>query len=313
MNRLAKFCMLLAALAGGAFICRDSLVADGEGVTSMPQAPVLKEPFAGNVIGDIDREQFPEPSGIVFHPMRKTLFVVGDGGDLCEMTVDGTRLRTKHFLSESTRLDFEGITVHPLSGMLYIAVEGAEAILEVDPASLDIKRRFDLARELNGKMVMTPGIQGIEGITFIADPKHPQGGTFLVANQAFDLEGKEDVSAIFEVEVPLNGSSPRVSGCRLLRGFSLGVTDLSDLAYDSDSGLLLVLSDINDLLILATPDGRVAARYENLPCENQEGIALDESGYIYIAQDSGGIVKIRYPVDGTLKAISHTFPPSPTD
>jgi len=28
--------------------------------------------------------------------------------------------------------------------------------------------------------------------------------------------------------------------------------------------------------------------------DNQEGITLDDEGYLYIAQDSGGIIKIRY-------------------
>jgi len=28
--------------------------------------------------------------------------------------------------------------------------------------------------------------------------------------------------------------------------------------------------------------------------DDQEGITLDDEGYLYIAQDSGGIIKIRY-------------------
>lgn len=38
------------------------------------------DPFPGDVIGNIERSSFREPSGIVFHPARKTLFVVGDEG-----------------------------------------------------------------------------------------------------------------------------------------------------------------------------------------------------------------------------------------
>ena len=143
---------------------------------------------------------------------------------------------------------------------------------------------------------MAPGGQGIEGIAFMWDPQHPNGGTFLVANQAFDLNNPQDISAIFEVEVPLNDDTDNPSPCRLLRYFSPGVTDLSDLYYDNSKSTLHIISDSNNLLMLAYPYGHVFAKYTDLPCSDQEGIAADDSGNIYIAQDSGGIVKIRYPV-----------------
>lgn len=44
-------------------------------------------------IRNIDMIGFNEPSGIVSHRERRTLFVVGDNGDLVEMRPDGTRHR----------------------------------------------------------------------------------------------------------------------------------------------------------------------------------------------------------------------------
>jgi len=277
-------CLLLIILAGGAAAADDP-----------PTSPPVVEPFPGQVAGDIDKARFGEPSGIVFHPVRKTLFVVGDEGDLCEMKTDGTMLRKEHYPSSSVRMDFEGITVNPATGLLYVAIEGAESILEIDPADLAVKRKFDLERTLDGKLVMAPGGQGMEGITFMPNPKLPHGGTFLVANQAFGLNNPNDISAVFEVEVPLADETGNPPACKLLRQFSLDVTDLSDLHYDAARGLLYVISDSNNLLFETEPDGRVIAKYTDLPCADQEGIAFDDAGNMYIAQDSGGVVKIKWP------------------
>jgi uncharacterized protein YjiK len=128
----------------------------------------------------------------------------------------------------------------------------------------------------------------------VPNPKLPHGGTFLVANPAFDLNNPRDVSAVFEVEVPLadKASSPPLG--RLLRRFSLGVTDLLDLHYDSARDRLYVVSDYNNLLFVTKLDGRVIAKYTDLPCNYEEGIEFDDAGNIYIAQNSGGVVKIEW-------------------
>ena len=72
----------------------------------------LDEPGFG---GDIDQQDFTEPSGIVYHPIRKTLFVVGDEGEITEIQTDGTPL-----FIESLPGDLEGITVAPETGLLYV-------------------------------------------------------------------------------------------------------------------------------------------------------------------------------------------------
>jgi len=111
-----------------------------------------KNNFPYSLVKEIDPE-IKEPSGIVFHALRKTLFVVGDKGDLCEMTCEGKVLNKKRIIEA----DFEGITCNPSTGLLYIAIEGDEKIIETEPEKLEIKRGFTIESTFDGKEVLRQG------------------------------------------------------------------------------------------------------------------------------------------------------------
>jgi len=245
--------------------------------------------FPHQWIGNIDQVNFNEPSGIVFHPGRETLFVVGDEGDICEIHTDGTLVKQKRI----RHADFEGIACDPSTGLLYIAIEGKEKIIEIDPEDFRVLREFVIDRTFRGALVLKVGGQGIEAITFLPDSNHPEGGTFYVTNQGFDLNNKEDPSAIFELEVPLRSGSASDTVAKIVRYFCPGVIDLSGLFYDEKSGHLYVMSDATNTLLEITREGKILQAYA-FPGENQEGIAVDASGFLYIAQDSGGIIKVKW-------------------
>ncbi len=61
--------------------------------------------------GDIDQQNFVEPSDICFHPQRKTLFVVSDEGEIAEIEKDGTPVFNLKIPG-----DLEGVTVNPQTG-----------------------------------------------------------------------------------------------------------------------------------------------------------------------------------------------------
>lgn len=240
-------------------------------------------------IGDIDRSGFREPSGICYHAGRGSLFVVGDEGDLCEMRTDGIVVKSQ----KVRRGDFEGVTCDPCSGLLYVAVEGEESVLEVHPDTFEVLRTFQLPREFRGQTLMKEGGQGVEAITFVPDPKHPQGGTFYVANQCMSLDIPDDISAVFEVELPLKDGGAPPSAVRILRYFEPGVPDIAGLYYDAAKGTIFMVSDKTDTLLEFSRDGRRLAEWL-FPGQDQEGIAADPEGFLYIAQDCGGIIKIRW-------------------
>ena len=182
--------------------------------------------FSYEWVGDIDKTGFNEPSGICWHAQRGTLFIVGDEGDICELTTDGVMVKQKHLRPA----DFEGVTYDPATGLLYLAVEEEESVLEVDPETFAIRREFPLPRDFGGHVLLQAGGEGIEAITFIPDSQHPEGGVFYVANQAFTLSDEQDISAIFQIELPLRTSAGEA---RITGYFEPGIIDLSGLHYDA--------------------------------------------------------------------------------
>ncbi len=238
----------------------------------------LYHPFPYEKVGDFSKVKFDKLSGIVFYPQRKTLFAVNDNGRIIEIKTDGSVSQQKKI---RTKADFEGITYSPVTEMLYIAIEGQEVILEVNPENLEVERDIPINRVFGGGVLLSPEGNGIEGITFVPPGDGTPGGTFYLVNQSNELEGT-DPSIIFEVEV---SNAANESQARIIRYFSVGVTDLSGIHYISSSHRLLVISDTNNLLLVVSLSGQVLETY-SLPGKKQEGITLDEDGFLYVAQDA---------------------------
>jgi len=239
---------------------------------------------------EIEDVGLSEPSGIVFHAGRGTLFVVGDNGEISEITTNGAVLQARYIGSH----DLEGITFNPSTGLLYAAVEGWDTVLEVDPEGLKIRRHFILPRTFEGKTILKPVGQGLESITFVPDAEHAEGGTFFVTNQGFADSDPEDASVLLRVELPLRTGAgaaqqptPRILSC-----VRMDVTDLSGAHWDRRKRRLILISDAENRLVQVDDDGKVLASAP-LPGRDQEGITFDNAGRMYIAQDSGGVLKIR--------------------
>ncbi len=251
-----------------------------------PKSTLSKIVFPNQWRGDIDKTKFNEPSGVCWHAQRGTLFLVGDEGDICEIRTDGELVKQKRIRPA----DFEGITHDPTTGLLYVAVEEAESVLEVHPETFAVQREFAIPRTFEGKTLLEAGGEGFEAITFAPDASHPEGGVFHIANQAFTLDNEQDISAIFQVELPLRGQTgkPKITGY-----FTPGIIDLAGLHYDPKTDHICVVSDAANILL------EYSRQYELLnvyafPGDNQEGITVDADDHIYIAQDTGGIIKLKW-------------------
>jgi hypothetical protein len=235
-------------------------------------------------------------SDIVFYPPRETLFAVRDNGQIIEIKTDGSFIRDREIREGA---DLEGITYNPDTGMLYVVVEGEEIIFEINPDSLVIAQISLIDRSFEGRLLLSPDGDGVEGIAYVpATPKTAKGSFYLV-NQADKLTG-DDASIVVEVELKPDVSHPRAE---IVRYFSVGVTDLSGITYVPSYDSLLITSDTHNLLLETSLDGEILNTYP-LPGENQEGITVDGDGSLYIAQDTN-----KPPLK--LKLLSGTTPNGP--
>lgn len=241
------------------------------------EAPVLTS-FPYKMVDDFGQAKSDKLSGLVFYPQRKTLFAVSDNGRIIELKTDGTVIQKKQLRKKA---DFEGITYNPATEMLYIAIEGEEIILEVNPETLEAERDIPIDRMFEGDILLSPEGDGIEGITFVPASDGATNGSFYLVNQSDELGGT-DPSVVFEVEINHAVDEPKA---RITRYFSVGVTDLSGIHYVPSSRRLLIISDANNLLLEVSLTGQVIETYP-LPGKKQEGITTDEEGSLYIAQDA---------------------------
>jgi uncharacterized protein YjiK len=227
-----------------------------------------------------------EPSGIVYHRERGSLFVADDRGYVAEMTRTGAVL---HCRLVEAGLDLEGITVGP-GGRLYLVAEAeSPLILEVDPDGLRELRRWTVDGAIAGARPLAgaPG-KGLEGLCYV-----PEAERFFAVNQ--------DKPARL-VQLDLRPAAAATGAVRVERI----VADLegivraraSDLAHDPASGHFLVVESDTGAgkgeLYELTREG-ICLRRLRLPGERQEGFALDDRGSAFVAQDSGGVLRIDPP------------------
>lgn len=249
-------------------------------------------PEDAQLLHEIGKVEIPgrEASGLTWHAGREILFIVTDEGRVLEVGRDGTVVHDQEFPG----MNFEGITSNPQSGMLYAAIEGRDRIVEIDPDSLAILREFAVSRKLDGEKVITGGKEGFEGIEFVPDASHPDGGTFFVVNQATGGGTKREPSAILEVDLPLHLTLPpdgkKLLKGEILRGFVSPFLGLSGIHFDHGSGHLFAISDTEDRLLETTLEGKII-RTSVLPGQNQEGVAMVDGDFL-IVQDEPAIITL---------------------
>lgn len=225
-----------------------------------------------------------EPSGVVWHPRLNRLLVVSDDGDIFLLTVDGygpSRLPIGG--------DLEGICIaDPNTNLIYVAREGANSIVEVNVYLTGGVQRIPRVFDLRGT-VGSSGSEGIESLTFVSDPNHPEGGLFYVGMQG---DGR---IYVFDLPIRSSAASTTVNHIMTITPVA-GRTDLAGLLYLPETGFVYALFDDANLVRVMRPDGSFVDEWF-VPGASQEGIAVG-AGYLFIAEDRGQLW--RYPLSTDL-------------
>jgi uncharacterized protein YjiK len=198
-----------------------------------------------------------EPSGVAFHPKTGHLFVIGDDGKLAEVDTSGKVVRSLAFPG-----NLEDVAVHTPTGDLLVLSEMNSELILYDPIGHQERKRWRLDKMAVLGRTSADSNQGFEGLAFRPDGSQPGGGVFDLNRPAGTL-GADVVKARWEMT---------------------GYEDLTAITYVAELDRLLVVSDAKDVLIVMRTDGTVE-RVVPLPGKQQEGIAVDAEGNIWVADD----------------------------
>ncbi len=225
-----------------------------------------------------------EPSGICYLKETDALYVVSDEGYLYKMSKTGEVL-ARIYLGG----DLEDVCPGPEPNTLLVAVEREDKLLVVDWRNLVPIQEIPIDRWADGRLILEEDDDyGIEGLIYYR-------GTVLVTNQSYTIVTetsghKSDPSALLTV------APPKCQDCEAEIVFVdyQPYVDLAAVSALSDSSNLFLISDEEDLLLEYNPVAGTIIEEFSLFGEDQEGLAFDDEGNMYIAQDSGGILKMNF-------------------
>jgi len=221
-------------------------------------------------------EHFPiyavrEPSGVVFVPSAKALYVIGDEGSLARVDLQGNVVA--HF---PVKGNLEDVAFHAPSGKLVILNEKKGELLITDPQTGAVGARFTLdVAALLGPAAGGKN-EGFEGLAFRPVPGEPGGGIFYLVHQ------KEPAALLAIAFDPTSAGG--VIGSVAKRGLREmpGRDDLTAVTVMPGQERLAVIA--HHRILIMSFDGDEEFDF-SIPGTHQEGIAFDADGNLWIAED----------------------------
>lgn len=266
MSHLGKFhSKALFFYAGLVLIVSVTVV----GLSGKVDSKVEKNLILGGVI--------QEPSGITFHPDRRTLIAVGDEGQVVELTLDG-----EVTASRTIGGDLEAITADTHRKILYAVEEKEERLFLLDWETLEISSEIDLQ-----PYVMEAGLgrdrnDGFEAIAFQPAKGTRTGDRLILGHQ------HHPASLLF---FGLEGNPPRLA---FQKRVDLDIEEVAGLCLDPKEDSLWLVCDKEERIYKTDNEG-VILSFFSLPGNAQEGIVFSPGGDLFVADDEGGV--FRYSAD----------------
>lgn len=233
-----------------------------------------------------------EASGVAYHPQRKTLFVVSDKGQFVEMDLKFSVLQRFRL-----RGDLEGVTIHPLTGSLFIVAENAAIVYEYGLSTRRVLRtiRIDMSSHVDFADGLVSN-RGIEGIA-IVETSDGEYQLFAVVESdparllllSADVSGEATAHARARLaEDPT--LDPMREEARIIASYDVGLRRLSDVCDDPTSGTLIVISSKAHIAISCDAAGRTG-RSRTIPGIRPEGLCIlpDETAILVQDTEPGGL------------------------
>src|SRR5688500_8129270 len=200
------------------------------------------------------------------------MFLVGDDGTLAELDGSGKNVRTLRVEQQ-----LEDVVYHPPTGGLLLVSESKSELILFDLATGKERRRWKINTAALLGTPPTEANQGFEGLAFRPDPKRPGGGVIYLAHQRAP-------AVIVGVAFDTGSNATIDAGAVVSRWNITGFDDLTAIAYLPGIDRLVVIADSEDRLLVLGPDGTIE-RDLPIPGQQQEGLAFDAAGAMWIADD----------------------------
>ena len=255
-------------------------------------APAMADTYSCSIFPVMEQDvldednKMDEPSGIAFHPMRNTLFIVSDNDFIYETDHNAVIKRSaKVSLPDVKKLDLEGVTVNTRTGAVYVISEKLDSILELNPDTFTVVGVYTYPEKFGKRTVFNRKGDGPEAIAFMPGKKQEEDVIF-VCNQ-------HDPPNLIKMKAPIHSKNRNLVPIKLtvISVTPFKINDLSAASYCRERDTLFVVSDFNNIAFELTRDCKII-RIWALPGDEQEGIAF-VNNYLYIAQDSGKILRCR--------------------
>lgn len=210
--------------------------------------------------------KIPEASGISYCSKDDTLIVVNDEGAYYTIDTKGKILQKKKL----GKYDLEGVVCEEEE--MIFAVED-KGILIVDKTTR-MKEEVPLNTFFNGREIkLFDKKSGIEGIA-------KRGNILYLAKQS--KKKKDSFIAVVKLK-----PYPSV----IVDVIEHQLSDTAGLNYED--GYLYMVSDEEDLLIKYDLEKKKSVKKVNLKKGAWEGIAFDDKGNLYLADDEGKVIKFK--------------------
>jgi uncharacterized protein YjiK len=300
LNRVYSGLKVMTFLAAGLLVVfAFGFVADdwGSGGSGVRLKDGNPERGGLSLLGDprpFPRSGAKEPSGIAYHPALDRLFLVGDEGRLVEIESATGEV----VFSDRIRGNVEDVAVHTPSGLLVLLSEKRSELVVYDPVERAERRRIRLDSEAILAAPRPDRNHGFEGLAFREDPSIPSGGTFYLVHQ-------RSPAMVAAIDVRLDAVDSWIGSSSVLARFPLnGREDLTAGTYVPSLERMLVASDTWDRLLVLDEEGSIEAEIV-LPGRQQEGIAVDGQGNLWVADEKAGLFRF----DSALEALERGLAP----